>query len=258
MSSKKNYVIKIVTDLNKLSNRADEVNPDEKVAGLKPLINTVKDTLKINSQVVALCAPQVGIRKRIFCMKFKDGVIKTIINPMITHSEGLHLSREISASIPGKEYIIPRHDSIIAMYQTENGNIEENKFEGTPCEVFEQMFYMLDGIVISDYGLEIMDGFDEASDEEKEEIITMYMDWLKGFDENLGKEIEANPKMRDFKKAIEFLSSVAKGETEVVPEINGELDFSQSTKVAVEEQNKMEKERIQKIKEKYIDKKEPK
>lgn len=246
MSRNNKYVLKIITDKQKLSERAYEVNPDEPIKNVKSIINDVKRTLKDNKNLVALCAPQIGYSKRIFCIKFKGNKIMTFVNPMITHLEGQHLSRETNASI-SSEYILPRANSIIAMYQNEHGQIVENKFEGMASELFEQMSQMLDGILISDYGLELMKGFDRLKDEEREEIFKLYIEYLKQLGVKLDENIEANKDLREMKQAIDFMTSVAKGETEVVPEYNGELDFSQSTKVKLEKENKLEEERKDRI-----------
>ena len=249
MASRKFYVLKIVTDKEKLSERAKEVNPDEPIKNVKSIISDLKRTILAHKHLVALCAPQLGYNKRIFCIRFKNNKIMTFVNPMITHTEGQHLSRETNASI-SSEYILPRADSVVGMYQDEHGKISENKFEGMAAEMFEQMCQMLDGILISDFGLEVLKGFDKLTKEEKEEIFASYIDYLKQTGMKLDEHIESDKHLHDMKQAIEFMSSVAKGETEVVPEYNGELDFSQSTKARIEKENKLEEERVEKIKQK--------
>ena len=248
-SNRKQYVLKIITDLEKLSVRAEEVNPEEPVKKVSSVINDIKRTLKANKNLVALSAPQLGYNKRIFCIKFKGNEIMTFVNPLITKSTGSHLSRETNASLTA-EYIIPRSDSIVAMYQDEHGKIVENKFEDMASEMFEQMNQLLDGILLSDYGLEVLDGFDDLSDEDRQTVLTSYIEYLKSFNVELDAEIESDVTTRDMKKAMEFMKSVALGETEVVPEINGELDFSQSTITLHEKEMRADEARAQILKDK--------
>lgn len=248
MGSRKNYVIRIITDAEKLSSRATEVNPDEPIKKVTSVINDVRRTLKDHKDVVALCAPQLGYDKRIFSIKFKDKIM-TFVNPMITHSEGQHFSRERNASL-SSEYIIPRSDNITAIYQDEHGKIVENKFEGMAAEVFEQMCQMLDGVLLSDFGLEVLEGFDELSDNERSEILASYRDYLNNLGVKMDADIEADKDLRQMKQAIDYMTSVAKGETEVVPEYNGELDFTQSTKVIQEKEKQYEEEK----KKRFLDK----
>ncbi len=237
--------IAIIKDLSKLSERAYEVAPNETKKTIHTIVRDLKKTLKNTKNLLALCAPQLGYNLRIFCIKFKN-TIMTFVNPLITHTDGQHLSRETNASL-SSEYILPRSDFITAMYQDENGNINENKFEGKASELFEQMCQMLDGILISDYGLEVLEGFDELNEEDKTEILKNYLEYLKNISTTLDKNIDSNKNMHELKQAIDFMSSVAKGETEVVPEYNGELDFSQSTKVTFEKEKAFEEKRKEHI-----------
>ena len=46
--------------------------------------------------------------------------------------------------------------------------------------MFQQMVNLLDGILIDDFGLEILPGFDELKDDDKSlPLINMYIDSLK-------------------------------------------------------------------------------
>ncbi len=54
----------------KLSERCDEINVFENNAQVRKIISDLKDTLKANSDLVALAAPQLGYKVRIFCIGF--------------------------------------------------------------------------------------------------------------------------------------------------------------------------------------------
>lgn len=207
-----NYVLKISTDLDKLASRCDEISPFAEEARVTKIVNDLKDTLINNPKLVALCASQLGHFVRIFCIKFANKEIKSFVNPMITKSEGLHLCREFNPSIPGKEYIMPRNDKIIVTFQTPTGKIEENIFEGVVSEVIQQQINMLDGVLLSDFGLEVLPEFDKASKEEQDEVINWWLDDLKLKNDKLTKEIDSNEDLTKVKKAIEFMTKVASGE----------------------------------------------
>lgn len=245
-SSKTKYVLKILTDKNILAKRAMEVNPDEPVAKVKGVVNDIKRTLKANNNLMALSAPQLGYDKRIFGIKFADKIM-IFVNPLITKTEGMHLSRETNASV-NAEYVVPRPDYLTAMYQTEKGAINENKFEGAAAEMFEQMVQCLEGIYIDDFGLEILDGFDELSDEQRQEILSAYIQYLNDMQTSLDTEIKETPELYQTKRAMEFMESVAKGETEVVPEYDGEIDESESTKLRHEKELEQDKAKAERIK----------
>lgn len=203
---------RIVKDLNKLNDRVDEAILSDETT-LNKNIQDLKDALYGHKNLVCLSAPQIGVKSRIFCIKFSDGDIRTFINPMITHREGLHLSRESSPSIPDKEFIIPRNDEIQATYQTPVGKIESNLFQGVVAEVFQQMIQSLDGIMLCDYGLEVVEGWDESTQEERDQVIDMYMNSLKEKGLALNEEIQNTPDLKKVSDAIDFMTSVAEGKT---------------------------------------------
>lgn len=248
---KKNLgVEKIVDDITKLSERANEVSPTEKASFIANVIHRLEAILKVKKDLDALAAPQIGINKRIFCIRFKDE-IKIFVNPLRTGtSKEMHLSREKCASLKS-QYIIPRFNNITAMYQNKSGAIEENKFEGMAAEVFQQMLDLLDGVLISDYGLEVLRGYDSASDEDKQAIIAMYLDSLKKQGLAVDNEITNNPELKEAKDGIAFMESVATGKTDLVPSYNNKLDYSQSTAKTLEKTREIEKKAIDKIKKKY-------
>ena len=215
-----NYVLAIKKDKDFLRTRCDEVklNMIEKPRVVS-IINDIKETLKANVKLVALSASQLGYQERIFCIKFANGDIRAFINPVIAKTEGTHLSREISIGLDEQEYIVPRATSIIATYQTPDmvDNCDMNKFSGAVAEVFQQMNDLLDGILLEDIGLEILPGWDEASEDEQQEIIAMYLDSLETRKEMLEKEIESNPDAKDMDKAIKFIKELQEGKIETIP-----------------------------------------
>jgi len=215
---------KIITDLEKLSTRASEtILQDEE--NLNQTIKWIKDILYADDNLVALAAPQIGVDSRLFCIKFSGGDIRTFINPMIKGKKGMHLSREKCISIPGKEFIIPRYDEIEVIYQTPTAKIEENVMKEAVGEVFQQMMHLLDGVLLSDLGLEVIEGWDEASEEEREEVIKVYLDGLKAANEGLKKEIEENKDTKALNDAIEFMKGVELGTVETYeekPQLNRE------------------------------------
>lgn len=209
------YVLKIEDNKDKLSERVDEIDIITNYPQVKSIVKNLKDTMYHNPNVVALAAPQIGSKERIFCIRFANGDIRAFINPMIIKREGMHLSRESSASIKDKEFIVPRNDIIHAAYQIPTGASEVNKFEGAPGEVFQQMVDLLDGVTIDDFGLEVIEGFDEASEEERVEVINAYLEALKSKEEFIKKDIESNEELKKRNDAIEFMTKVALGDVKL-------------------------------------------
>lgn len=207
----------IITDVEKLSTRADEcILQDEE--GLNQTIKWIKDILYSKKDLVSLSAPQIGVNSRLFCIKFDGGDIRTFINPMIKSAKGMHLSRESCISIPDKEYIVPRNDEIEVVYQTPTAKIEENIMKDAVGEVFQQMCQLLDGLLISDFGLEVVDEWDSATEEERQEVINAYLDGLKLSSDGLNKAIDQDEDAKKLKSAIDFLEQVQEGKVELYKE----------------------------------------
>lgn len=205
----------IITEYEQLSDRALEIAITSNREQLSQIIQELKDTIFENG-LTHLTAPQIGYDKRVFCINF-DGDIRTFINPMIIKMEGVLLSREHCASLES-DYIIPRHKEIVVAYQTPTGKSESNKLlEPVSC-IFEQCQDLLDGVLLCDYGLEITPEFDFATDEEREEVVSYYLETLAGVQKELEQQIENNEWLKKTRDAVDFIDSVIKGETKVVPE----------------------------------------
>jgi peptide deformylase len=202
----------LIFDLDKLRERAEEVNPID----AKRVSNALKAKLKKYPDIICLCGPQIGVNERVICIRFNDDVIKTFINPMITKAEGLHLVREKDISIPEKEFISPRPNKIIVRYQTEDAIPEENILEGPVAEVFDRMQKYLDGVTPEDFGLEVIEGFDEATEEEREQVISMYLESLKTRAKILNDNINEDKDAKELMDAIKFMEAVDEGKVTLV------------------------------------------
>lgn len=203
----------IITDLEKLSERSDEID----VAKQGKLVQETNIKLKtiIKEQgLTALSAPAIGIAYRIFVIKFGDK-LKCFINPMIQKAEGLELSREKCSSIPDKEFIRPRNNKIHVIYSTPLGKIESVMLAGKAATVFQHEMDHLDGLLISDVGLEIDKDFDEATEEERLEVINMYLDSLDIKRKEIEKEIENTPELKQLSDAIDFMEAVQTGKVDI-------------------------------------------
>lgn len=212
----------LIFDLDELRERVDEVNPIDAQSTVKALIAK----LKKYPDLYALCAPQIGIKERVVVFKYnnkenkKDNIYKEYINPRIFKAEEYHLVREKDISIPEKEFISPRPRKIFIEYQTQDAKPETNVLKGNSAEIFDRLMNYLDGITLDDYGLEVIPEFDEANEEEQQEVIDVYLKSFKTKEEELNKEIEADKDARELRDAIKFMEEVQEGKVklEAIPE----------------------------------------
>lgn len=204
----------IITDVEKLNEigRCQEIDVQKDSKEAREITSQLKRALRKNDNVVALSAPSLGFNKRIFCVDYSDNEIKTYINPVIMNSEGLQLSREVCSALPGKEFIRPRNTKIDLIFQTPTGAIKTQQFKGVAACTIQHEIDHLEGITLQDIGLEIDSDFDDATDEEKQEIIDMYLDSLDMRRDTIHKEIDDDPELHTVSERFRFVEALARGD----------------------------------------------
>ena len=213
MYNKSKEILLYKDHFEELSERSDEVDIKTQMKEIREIISAIKHTMEKNDLKI-LSAPYIGFKKRIFCIAFQEE-IKTFINPIIAHAEDIQLSRETDCTLPGKSYIRPRNSKIDIIYQRPTGQTEQKQLLGAAAVLFQQGMDAIDGISLDDIGLEIDSDFDNASDEERIEIINMYLDSLDLRNKQAQEEIENNPELNQYQKGIDFLASVKTGKTKI-------------------------------------------
>lgn len=204
---------RIITNLEVLSERADEIDCLKENAIVRETTLNLKQTIQDNN-LTYLTAPQIGVKKRIMCINF-NGDIRTFVNPVIGAVNGFVLSREDCASIPKKEFILPRNSEIQIVYQMPTGKVQSNKLKGKAAAIAQAAVQALDGLYICDVGLPLVDGWDELPEEDKDKIISDYLTSLDFKQKQVEKEIKEDKELNDIKEASEFLASVASGKTKL-------------------------------------------
>ena len=199
-----------LTELNSLG-RAQEINREKDGKLLREITADIKKTMRKNG-LTSLSAPGIGYNKRVFCIDFSDQEIKTFINPVITNAEGLQLAKEICSSIPGKEYIRPRNTTVDIIYETPTGKIKTNRFSDVAAFVIQHEIDHLECVTLEDIGLEIESDFEEATQDERNEIINMYLDSLDLRQKDLDTEIESDDELKVVSERLKFTEALAKGE----------------------------------------------
>lgn len=194
-----------------ISTRADEYDVLEEDSLTTQMIQDLSDTLeelnKTSGQVF-LTSNQIGYNKRAFAIKFVDE-IKFFFNPMIIKRSDVVLSRERDYT-NGKEYLVPRYKEVILNYQNSLGAPKANKFTDEASIVVGMAVDLLDGVLTSDWGLELIPEFDQAPKEEQQEVIDRYIKSLTEFRDKLDEDL-SNGEDQEKYKAIKFMKGVSDG-----------------------------------------------
>ena len=205
--------VKEILDLEALNKvgRAQEIDYEKEGKLLREIVSNIKRTMR-KKNLISLSAPGIGYNKRIFCIDFSDQEIKSFINPVISNAEGMQLVREQCSSIPGKEYLVPRNTIIDIYYETPTGVIKSKRLKDVVAFVFQHEIDHLNGVNLEDIGLEVDSDFDDASQEEREEIIEMYLDSLDLRQKYLEEAINDNEELKIVSDRLRFVEALAKGE----------------------------------------------
>lgn len=197
------------------------------------IVAKIKEVMEANPELLALSAPQVGINKRIFCLRFNDQ-IKTFINPIITKKKGLNIVIETCASMPGKEIVIGRPEEITAVYYNDEFKYEDNKLVGVAASMFDQQAQILDGVLPSELGL-VSDIEEDGKIEEADltEIIPFYKDtFLPSRLQSLQNAIQADEEAEKDFRQLKFTEGVINGRIAVVESSNETTKRAQAKKAA--------------------------
>lgn len=211
----------IITDNEKLLQPAEPLTflteAGAKTEEGSEIISKIKEIMETDSSILALSAPQIGINKRIFCLRFNDQ-IKTFINPIITKKRGLNIVIETCLSMPGKEIVIGRPEEITVVYYNDEFKYEDNKLLGVAAGLFDQQAQILDGVLPSELGLVSdieLDGKIEESD--LIEIIPFYKDtFLPSKLANLKETIESDKEATKNFRQLKFTEGVINGRIAVI------------------------------------------
>jgi len=213
----------IIIDLEKLQKPAEPLQfltekGVEKEEG-ETIIKQLKDYLEKDKTVVTISAPQLGIGKRIFCMRFQD-TIKTFINPIITKKAKYVIQPETFASMPGKEILITRPEEITVVYYTDEFKYEENKLLGIAARVFEQSCQLLDGVTPDHLGL-VSDIKEDGTlwdltDEEMAQVKEIYKQYIEAKLNGMKQFLKDNPELENEYQRLQFTEKVINGDAAII------------------------------------------
>ena len=199
----------------------DFKKPKEKEL-VQEIVLALKATMKENN-LNKLAAPQIGYNRAIFCIRYGEDKYTTYINPMYTGDpKTFFLSEETCASLPGRRFIIPRCSKISAFYTTPLGEPKSIGMAGVAATAFTQCAELLSGMLVSDIGLEIDELWDNASEEEKNEVVALYLESLDLGHKKMNEYVENDEELKKIVDASKFIASVQSGDTviEPIPSLN--------------------------------------
>ena len=214
----------IITDLSILAEPAEPLKfltdkGVEKEEG-NEIIAKIKGVMEEDKTILALTAPQIGIKSKIFCIRFND-IIKTFINPIITKKEKFVIRPETFVSMPGQEILITRPEEITIVYYNDEFKYEENKLLGAAARLFDQSTQLLEGVTPADLGListvETDGSLADCTEEEINELVDFYKNkYIPAKAAAMEAAVKANPELAEKYNELQFTEKVITGHASIV------------------------------------------
>lgn len=204
-------------DIEFLTTRAKEwdVRANQDIA--TELVQKLEDKLDTNKDLVFTVSQEVGNTERAVDIRFADDTY-IFMNPIFQKADRLKLCREFDR-IKEKEFIVPRFSNVEVVFQDCLGAVKATKLEDVAAMVMHQAIDMLDGVYPGDIGLEILPEFDQATPEEQQEVIEVYLSkYLKDMYNELDADLLANDETRDQWNSIKFMAAKSRGEVKTEEE----------------------------------------
>ncbi|MBM6690450.1 peptide deformylase [Fusobacterium mortiferum] len=133
------------TVLREIAQEVDKID-DEILEILDNMVETMH-----SAKGVGLAAPQVGISKRIFVCDQGDGVVRKVINPVITPlTEKLMDYEEGCLSVPGIYKKVQRPEKIKIEYLNEKGESVTEEVEGFLAIIMQHEYDHLNAVLFVD------------------------------------------------------------------------------------------------------------
>ena len=133
------------TVLREMAQEVEKID-DEILEILENMVETMHE-----AKGVGLAAPQVGISKRIFVCDQGDGVVRKVINPVITPlTDKLMDYEEGCLSVPGIYKKVQRPEKIRIEYLNEKGEAVTEEIEGFLAIIMQHEYDHLNAVLFVD------------------------------------------------------------------------------------------------------------
>ena len=214
-------MVKVITDKKLLMRVSDDVT-EKDAEEVKEVIKQLTEYLNNTENEYAISAPQIGVFKKIFCIKDEYGNVTAFINPGVKLNKDLNVDSEeykvvceTNASYPNKKFLNFRANKIIVNCLDSDLRLIEGEFRDAYAYLYLQMMDMVSGYLPTVFGLELPENYDSMTKEEQAECVDIYYDYILKFKEKIDKDIESDEELKLRSEGLRFTSALLKGEVEL-------------------------------------------
>ena len=144
--------------LRKKSREVNEITPR-----ILTLLDDMAQTMR-EANGCGLAAPQVGVLRRVVVVECEPGELYELINPEIIERKGEQQELEGCLSIPGRNGITKRPETVTVQALDRNGKMRKYTGSGVLARAFCHEIDHLDGILYIDHAIRML------TEEEIEEL----------------------------------------------------------------------------------------
>ena len=144
--------------LRKKSREVNEITPR-----ILTLLDDMAQTMR-EANGCGLAAPQVGVLRRVVVVECEPGELYELINPEIIERKGEQQELEGCLSIPGRNGITKRPETVTVQALDRNGKMRKYTGSGLLARAFCHEIDHLDGILYIDHAIRML------TEEEIEEL----------------------------------------------------------------------------------------
>ncbi len=140
-----------------------QASPVQKIDGvILRLLDDMAETM-YHARGVGLAAPQVGVPKRIIVLDpgGEERRLMQLINPLCRERDGEVLGVEGCLSLPGVSGEVPRAERVVVEALDREGRPVRVEAEGLPARILQHEIDHLDGILIVDRAVRLLDPEEE-------------------------------------------------------------------------------------------------
>jgi peptide deformylase len=241
----------VILDLDTLRTQAEPLQfiteeGIDKTEGLE-IAEKLKAWLDTNPKSLSVSAPQLGINKRVVCLRF-DNEIKTFYNPVVIKKDKYSVAAEIFNNMPGKEILIARPEEATVVYHNADFTYEENKFLGLAARLLDQHSQLFEGVLPDELGLvsdiETDGSLFDLTEEELSPLLDIYSQFITAKTNAFREKAFEDAESEKIFKNLKFTEDVINGRTLIVdnPDQAGHARAEKVANKAIYAERKLEQQ----------------
>lgn len=190
------------------------INVKDDYETVEIIADKLRLALKQEKEYPYVTANQIGYDYQMYALRLGD-VIEVWANPLMARQDdNMILVRDKEYGLENT-YYCPRWTKLsVVAYSVDKELVCNRDYENEAAVILQHVMNNLNGISLKDIGLEVTSEFESATEEEKQEIVGMYVNELQNLLNTLEEDIAGDSENRSKYEAFKFVKARASQEIE--------------------------------------------